>query len=152
LLHGTGEYQPSLVQLAQQLGLNGHVTFSTRSLSTSELPKLIKSAEIAVVPYRSGLFTDGILPTKMMEYAALGIPVIASHTPGIAAYFDESMVRFFAPGNVDELVGCIQTVQQHREQLTQMASNIVRFNDEHNWQQESQHYVNLINRLSMTAR
>jgi glycosyltransferase involved in cell wall biosynthesis len=150
-LHGTGEYQPALVQLAKDLGLNGHVTFSTRSLSTSELPQLIKTAHMAVVPYRSGVFTDGILPTKMMEYAALGVPVIAARTPGIAAYFDETMVSFFTPGSVDELAACIQRLLHQRETLAQMANQLARFTEEHSWQQESRHYVQLVQRLGGVA-
>jgi glycosyltransferase involved in cell wall biosynthesis len=120
-------------------------------LSTHELPQLIKSADMAVVPYRSGVFTDGILPTKMMEYAALGVPVIAARTPGIAAYFDESMVSFFTPGSVDELAASIQRLLHQRDTLAHMVDQLARFTEEHSWQQESSHYVQLVQRLGGAA-
>ena len=61
----------------------------------SQLPPLIAQADAGVVPNRNDLFTDTLLPTKLLEYVALDTPVIAARTRTIAAYFDDSMVRFF---------------------------------------------------------
>ena len=146
-LHGWGEYRQTLESLAYELGLQDHIQFSSTGILTSELPKLLKTADLAIVPYRSGVFTGGILPTKLMEYAALGIPVIASRTPAIAAYFDETMVQFFTPEDVDELASCILTLYRDRDRLADLARNIGKFNKCYNWNQVSAQYVNLVKRL-----
>lgn len=147
-LHGWGEYRQTLESLVDELGLGDHVRFSTSRVPTTELPKLLKTADLAIVPYRDGVFTGGIVPTKMMEYAALGIPVIAARTPGIAAYFEETSVQFFAPGDMDELAACILTLYSDRLRLANLARNIVKFNERFNWAKVSSDYVALVKRLN----
>lgn len=48
---------------------------------------LTNSADTGQVPYKRNIFTNGILPAKLMEYACLGIPTIAAHTSTISIYF-----------------------------------------------------------------
>lgn len=147
-IHGGGEHRQTLVNLAQELGLQDHVEFSTHFVPTSELPKLIKKADLGVVPYRDGVFTGGILPTKLMEYAALGIPAIAARTPAVAAYFDETTVLLFTPGDVEELAQCILTLYRDRSRLASLANNIAGFNRRYNWPDQRTIYLQLVNRSS----
>jgi glycosyltransferase involved in cell wall biosynthesis len=147
LLHGGGEYLPALESLASELGLQDYVQFSTHFIPTAELPALLQRADLAVVPYRNGVFSGEILPTKLMEYAALGIPAIASRTPAVAAYFDETNVQFFTPGDVDELAQCILTLYRDRTRLAELARNITGFNERYNWAKQRAVYLQLVDRL-----
>lgn len=146
-IHGGGEYRQALENLADELELNGHVQFSTRFVPTHELAKLIRQAHLGVVPYRDGVFTGGILPTKLMEYAALGIPSIAARTPAIAAHFDETMVEFFTPGATEELANCILKLYRDRTRLADLARNTAKFNERYNWPNQSTNYLHLVERL-----
>lgn len=150
VLHGNGEYLPTLEKMVGQLGLHDHVTISTDFVVTEELVVMIKEANVGIAPYRDGIFTGGILPTKMMEYAALGIPVIAARTPSIDAYFDETMVAFFAPEDVEGLANCILSLYNDRERLTQMSLGIQKFNQQHNWSKEKETYLSLVKKLGST--
>lgn len=147
-IHGTGEYASSLMELVAALQLEDYVHFSTRTLPSTELPKMIMSADVGIVPYRSDIFTDGILPTKLMEYAALGVPAIAARTPAIAAYFDETMVQFFTPGDVDDLARCIMTLYADRNRLVELTRNVDRFIQRYNWASVSANYVALVDSLN----
>lgn len=147
ILHGNGEAHNDLVKLADSLGISEQVKFSTKFVPVSDLPSLIAQADIGVVPYRRDIFTDGILPTKLMEYVAIGLPVIASRTPVIETYFDETMLHFFEPENVDSLASSILTLYQdsvHRESLVHESA---RFNQKYSWSTQAAHYVSLINQL-----
>jgi glycosyltransferase involved in cell wall biosynthesis len=147
-VHGGGDYQWALASLAEELGLQDHFQLDTSVVPTAELPRLLERADLAVVPYRNGIFTGGILPTKLMEYAALGIPAIAARTPAIAAYFDEASVQFFTPGDVDELANCILELYRDRSRLADMAHNTVKFIERYNWPGQRTHYLQLVDRLS----
>jgi glycosyltransferase involved in cell wall biosynthesis len=147
-IHGRGEFLGDLRRLAQELELGECVRFSTDYMPMEELPALIASANLALVPYRRDVFTDGILPTKLMEYAALGIPAIVARTPGISAYFDKTMVEFFTAEDVEELARCIQTLYHNRTRLDGLAHHIQKFNQRYNWASQKVEYVNLVKGLA----
>lgn len=148
IIHGRGDYLDELKTLVRQFKLDEHVQITTNFIPTEELPALIRSAHLGLVPYRNDVFTDGILPTKLLEYTRLGLPAIAARTSGISAYFDEDMVKFFAPENVEDLAKAIESVYFHREQLDELAHNLDRFNRIYNWDNQAVNYVNLIKNLS----
>lgn len=152
LLHGWGEYRETLMSLAADLQIQDRVDFSLKRLQSEELPALLKQAHLAVVPYRNGVFTGGILPTKLMEYAALGVPSIAARTPGISHYFEDDQVCFFTPENVDELAACILDLYRDRAQLDVLARNIARFPARYEWSRLSSDYVALVERVRSTSR
>jgi glycosyltransferase involved in cell wall biosynthesis len=147
-VHGGGEYRETLMKLTDELDLREHVHFSTRFVPTSELPQLIGTADVGVVPYRRDVFTDEILPTKLMEYAALGVPTIAARTPAIAAYFDKTMVQFFTPGDPDDLARCILTLYSDRKRLAQLVRGAEEFNQRYNWPAQRTEYVRLVDQLA----
>ena len=149
-IHGSGggDFREQLAQLARQRGIADQVRFSEKVVPMSELPELISTADVALVPNRRDIFTDGILPTKLLEYTAVGVPAIVARTPAIAAYFDDSMVQFFAPGDVEDLAQCIRTLYSDRRRLTELAQNTEKFNLQFNWQKVGAGYLALLQSLA----
>jgi glycosyltransferase involved in cell wall biosynthesis len=144
---GWGEYLDELLRLTNELGLEEHVCFE-KFMPVEELPARIVTADLAIVPYCNDVFTNELLPTKLMEYAALGVPAIASRTMGISAYFDETMVQFFTPGDPDDLARCILTLYSDRKRLTQLAQGIEKFNQRYNWPAQRIEYIHLVDQLA----
>jgi glycosyltransferase involved in cell wall biosynthesis len=147
-VHGRGDYLEVLRQLSDELKLGDHIKFSDQYLPIEQLPALISDANVGVVPYRRDVFTDGILPTKLMEYAAMGVPAIVARTPVIASYFDETMVEFFPAENVEELAKCIVSLYRDRQRLNELATNIQKFNSNYNWPKQKKGYIALVRELS----
>ena len=145
ILHGGGAYRRQVLEpLVDELGLQDHVLFSSDYVPTPELPRLLRKADLAIVPYRNGVFTGGILPTKLMEYAALGIPSIAARTPAISTYFDETMVQFFTPDDVGGLAQCILELHRDRDHLAKLAKGINEFDEYYNWSSLKVQYADLV--------
>lgn len=146
-IHGWGDYSQKLVDLTEELGLKDHVRFSSHSLLTSELPQLIRQADVCLVPYRDDIFTDGILPTKLMEYSSLGMPVISSHTSAIARYFDDTMVQFVEPGNAEDIARRIYDLYRDPARVSELALGCQKFNLRYNWSKIGTDYVGLVERI-----
>jgi len=144
---GTGDHIDTLMQMVQELDLGNHVTIYRGIRPAEELPEIIRTADVGIVPYRNDIFTDGLLPTKLMEYAALGLPAIAARTTAIEAYFGDTMVELFEPGNVDDLARCIRRLYENPERLAKLAQGSERFNQRYNWARIGAEYVALVERL-----
>src|SRR5262245_29012432 len=52
----------------------------------STLPSYIREFDVGVVPYRQSDYTDNVYPTKLNEYLAMGIPVVATDLPEIRRF------------------------------------------------------------------
>ena len=147
-LVGGGDYQESLVELAEELKLkNGYVKF-IKTVPVEKLPNLIAAADVAVVPYRNDPFADTLLPTKLMEYAAMGLPAIVARTTAISIYFDDSMVKFFKPGDVEDLARCIIELHDDTIQRMELSKGIRQFNERYNWEKQSNAYVQVVDKLA----
>jgi glycosyltransferase involved in cell wall biosynthesis len=142
-LIGYGDFLPQMKSLVKNLDLEQNVTF-VDSILAEELPQAIKSCHVGVVPYRNDVFTDGLLPTKLLEYAALGMPAIASRTTTIESYFGDANVEFCEPENVEDLARCIRLLYRNSDRLTELALGSQKFNQRYNWKKTSELYVNLV--------
>lgn len=125
---GSGETTEDLFEQRRQLDLEEPVTILTTPVDVLQLIEMIRRADIGVVPNRNDVFTDGILPTKLMEYVALGVPVIAARTTAIASYFDADMVEYFAPGDAAGLADAIIALRSDPDRRRQLAENADAFN------------------------
>jgi len=151
MLQGVGEYYIEMTRLVDELGLQKHVTINNFAIPVYDLPGLIDQADMGVVPNRNDLFTGDLLPTKMLEYIALGKPVIAAKTRVISHYFNDTMVQFFQPGDPTSLSEKIVYAYQHWDEIIEQKKNFHQFTDQYNWELISQKYVELVSSLSDRA-
>lgn len=145
---GDGDDLPGLVDLSRELGLCDCVSFSKGLVPMEELVPIILEADVGVVPILYDEFTRHMLPVKLLEYVALGKPVICSRTETIEAYFDDSMVQYCQPGNAEQLAEQIRILYKNPDKREQLAANAERFNREYNWERQKQLYYQLIDDLS----
>ena len=143
---GWGEEKSALIQLTQELELGDHVAI-VKGRPAEELPEIIRAAHVGIVPYRNDVFTDGLLPTKLMEYGAMGLPCIAARTTAIQAYFSDTMVEFFEPGNIEDLARCICMLYNSPGRLKELAEGSNTFNQRYNWTRIGAEYAALVERL-----
>jgi len=143
---GDGAGMARLRSLAQELNLNSCVKFIP-AVPVEKLPPMLCEAAVGIIPYAADTFTHCVLPTKLLEYAALGIPAIVSRLRAIEAYFDDEMVGYFEPGNETELADRILNVYRHPEIAARLASNAVKFTEKYNWQQHREIYFRLVDSL-----
>lgn len=150
-LIGFGEYLPQLTHMITDLQLQEYVTVEKLYLA-EQLPELIRSCDLGIVPYRNDVFTDGLVPTKLMEYAALGIPAVAARTTAIQAYFKDTMTLFFEPNNLNDLVSCILDLYKNPDQLAELSRGCEKFNQRHNWAKVGAEYAALIEGLRQSRQ
>jgi glycosyltransferase involved in cell wall biosynthesis len=143
---GKGEELPAISKLIDDLCMQKYVSIK-EWLPLEEFIPLILDSDVGVVPILDDSFTRYALPVKLLEYVALGIPVICSRTEAIQAYFDDTMVQFFTPGSVAGLAENICILHKNPCQREQLIKNADRFNQEHSWEQQKQSYFRMMDEL-----
>jgi glycosyltransferase involved in cell wall biosynthesis len=82
--------------------------------------EIVASSDLGVVPKRKDSFGNEAFSTKIMEFMAMNVPVVASRTLIDEHYFTEEMVQFFDSGNAEDLADRILYLIQnpgHRSAL-----------------------------------
>ena len=126
-----------VMRKVQDLGIDGSVLhLGARRLD--QLAAEIERCDIGVVPNQLNHFTEINTPTRIFEYLALGKPVIAPSTRGIADYFDKDALLYFAPGNVEDLAKQFQYAALHRRELSAIAQRGQTVYARHTWREEKQ--------------
>ena len=120
-----GKYDPSCREMLDRrvvdLGIEDQVVFhGMRSLE--EINEIIKDSDIGVVPYLSDEFMNLALSTKTFEYAATGLPVVASRTEALTSLFNDECIQYFQPGDetdmAEKIVQLCQDPQRRKQQST----------------------------------
>ena len=112
------------------------------------LPEVLKEASIGIVPTKADLFSGEALSMKALEYMALGIPVVVSQTPVHRYYYDDSMVKFFAPGNSEDLARVVVELHRDESARRRLAENAKGFIETHGWKAERERYYDIVDRLT----
>jgi len=71
----------------------------------SELPAVLREADVGLIPYAVNKLTESIFPMKVYEYLAAGLPVIATELPSLDRV--EGVVRV---GSCEEAAAVLDTV------------------------------------------
>jgi glycosyltransferase involved in cell wall biosynthesis len=98
------------------------------------------------VPNHQNPFNEQLLPTKLMEYAALGMPTIVSRTGLIQSYFADDMVRYVTPACVDDLRRALIELASDPGARCRLGRNIQRFSRDHTWSQNKEQLFCAIDR------
>lgn len=143
---GEGDYLASVREQVARLNLASRVDFEP-PLPLERLPVRLRRAALGLVPNRATSATRLMLPVKLLEYAMLGIPVVAARLHTIEHYFGGGAVKFFEPGNPAELADAIEELYQHpehREELVRRARRVIEWLS---WANERKRYCQEIDSL-----
>lgn len=145
-IYGDGNMKADLQALTESLGLARAVRFFP-PIPVREVAQKMADADLGVVPKRADSFGNEAYSTKIMEFMALGVPVVASSTRVDRFYFDDSVVKFFESGNVDALAAAMIEVLQNREGTRQRVARAAAYAATHSWDTRKADYLKLVDTL-----
>lgn len=146
-IYGSGPAKEELLALIRQLGIEGRVKMPPpRPLK--EIAHIMETADLGVVPKRNDSFGNEAFSTKIFEFMAMGVPVIASETQVDRYYFDDSVVRFFQSGDEDDLARCMIDLIQHPEKRRTLVDNASEFIAKNDWAVKKHEYMELVGSLT----
>jgi glycosyltransferase involved in cell wall biosynthesis len=144
---GDGEHEEVLRALVRDRGMEDTVKFHGRR-PLDEIPEHLRRADVGIVANRQDTFTAIVLPTKLMEYVAAGIPAAVARLPAVEAYFDDASVQFFKPGDPDDLARALSELLDDPVRARQMAGRARERLAKHSWETMRQNYVEAVEALA----
>jgi glycosyltransferase involved in cell wall biosynthesis len=146
-IFGDGDDLPHLIDLTKELDLADHVSIHRGFVPMEDLVPIILEADVGIVPILYDDFTKYMLPGKLLEYIALGIPVVSSRTGTIEAYFSDAMLQYVQPGNADDLAQKILEIYQNPAKRARLVANANKFNRDLGWDQQKKMYYRMVDTL-----
>lgn len=140
-LWGQADYQDVLSSRCKKLGAEKRIFFHG-SVPIEALCGVLAEMDLGLIPNRKSAATDLMLPVKLMEYIALGIPVVAPKLKAIEYYFTDEMVSFFEPENVDAMSEAIFKIYQNGSRGKSQSEKAKGFLDQYGWEKQSQDFIN----------
>ena len=151
-IYGTGDALPAIEQQVRANGLDGTVTIVPRFLRQDEVLRAIHGASVGVAANLRTRLNRFALPTKLLEYAAIGIPAAASDLPTIRGHFSDDEVWFFEPGDAAALARVLERAAADPEGASRRAEAARRRYESYRWHHSANVYTELLARLARTRR
>ena len=145
-IYGEGNMLPKLIALSRELNLTECVRFFD-PVGLREVARIMADADLGVVPKRADSFGNEAYSTKIMEFMAVGVPVVISRTKIDQFYFDSTVAQFFESGNVEELADALIEVLNNDSKRASMIANGSAYAAANAWSSRKEAYLRIVDGL-----
>ena len=145
---GEGDFARELGEMIVTLGLHEMVQFDNKIYPLQEIPRMLDGFNLGLVPVEVNSITNFALPLKLLEYTALGIPVVTVKSTAISYYFGDDDCLFYQPGNAKSLPALLDRLVESPELLHQYRERAVMLREKFLWVHEKNRYIALLQELS----
>jgi len=129
---------PNLLDQAEQLVLDrfSNIVF-VGSQRYADLPDIMRSFDVCMVPHLMTPFTESLNPIKLWEYLAAGKPVVSTNVAGFRDFMD----MLFVSDNVDEFILALSTALTADKANPTSRQAIAK---QHSWERRLSDVVNVL--------
>jgi glycosyltransferase involved in cell wall biosynthesis len=133
LILGEGDALQTVEHLARRLGVDDRIEFSRAYVSNDDALRRIAVASCGIIPNRRSRLNRFALSSKLLEYVALGVPVVVARLETLSAHFGPEEVTFFEPDDSESLAAAIAWVAQHPADAREKAKRAQRRAEAYSW-------------------
>jgi glycosyltransferase involved in cell wall biosynthesis len=145
-IYGDGKELDALLKLIKELNL-GEKVFYKGLVPLEEIAQVMANTDLGIVPKRALSFGNEAFSTKIPEFMAMGIPVLASDTMIDRYYFNDSQIMFFKSDDVDDLASKMESLINDKDLRKSLVENSGAYIAENNWDVKRNEYFELIRSL-----
>lgn len=149
-VYGDGPFRPDVEDAIARTGTADRVRLHGR-VPIDELPGLLAGSDIGLVPSRPEPYLELSLSTKLLEYAAMGVPTIASDLATFRAHFSDAAIRYVPGGDTAALAGAIRELAADPARAAAMGETARREAARYAWEEQAARYVGIVERLVANA-
>ena len=145
-IYGDGPYRPHLEAAVARTGTADRVHLNG-PVPIDELPALIAAADVGVIPSLPEPYMQYSLSTKLLEYAAMGVPIVASDLRTIRAHFTGDAIHYVPGGDPDALAAGLRAVAADPVATARLGAEAHRQEAQYEWADQARRYVAIVDGL-----
>jgi glycosyltransferase involved in cell wall biosynthesis len=145
-IFGDGPERARLDAMVADLGLGDRVTIGA-GVALERVAEAMRTVDLGIEPKRKQSFGNEALSTKIFEFMAMGVPVLASDTRINRLYFGDGLVEFFTSDDVDGLANGIVRLLQDAAARSRLSERGLDYIKSNNWNVKKDEYLDLVDRL-----
>ena len=145
-VYGDGPYRAAIEAAIARHALDDRVHLHGR-VSIERLPALLGEADAGLVPSLPEPYLQYSLSTKLLEYVALGIPVIASDLATFRSHFTDAAICFVPAGDASALADAIIGLSHEPDAAARRAAEARRQAAAYAWPEQAQRYLSVVEAL-----
>lgn len=151
-IYGRGPERKKLELMVTDLGLDNRV-FIKGLIPIEQIANVMANADLGIVPKRDDPFGGQAFSTKILEFMSLGVPLIAAETKIDRLYFNDSVLKFFKPEDVNDLAQSMLLLRSDKAMRDRLRENAQRFvQNNYSWERKKQEYIDLVKSLIKDKR
>jgi len=112
-----------------------------------DLPQLLSDADIGLVPSLPEPYLEYSLSTKLLEYAAMGVPTIASDLATFRHHFTQEALCLVPGGDAEALARAVEVLVDDPERAVAMGLEARRQAAAYDWEVQKARYLAIVDRL-----
>lgn len=145
-IYGEGSARTEIEGLIKDLQVSDQVSLNA-PLPLRQIAAVMANADLGIVPKRNDSFGGEAFSTKILEFMALGVPLVVADTKIDRYYFDDSLVRFFRAGDEKDLARVMVESYYNRAFSGQLAARGLKYAEENSWSRKKDRYLAIVKRL-----
>ena len=145
-VYGDGPWRPQIEAAIQRTGTGDRVHLHGR-VAMDDLPRLLAAADIGLVPSLPEPYLEYSLSTKLLEYAAMGVPTIASDLATFRHHFTDAALSFVPGGDPEALARGVEALVDDPERTVGMGEEARRQAAAYDWDVQRGRYLEIVDRL-----
>jgi len=145
---GEGDFSATLADLIVSLNLQEMVCFEPKSRPFHEIPDIIADTHLGLAPLEISSITNYALPLKLVEYIALGLPVLTVRNEAIGYYFGEDDCMFYKSEDPESLRAALDNLAENPALLAHYRKRSLELRGKFLWSTEKAKYACLLKELA----
>jgi glycosyltransferase involved in cell wall biosynthesis len=149
-VYGGGPWRPQVEAAIARTGTGDRVQLHGR-VAMDDLPRILAAADVGLVPSLPEPYLEYSLSTKLLEYAAMGVPTIASDLATFRQHFTDAALSFVPGGDPEALARAVEALVDDPERTVTMGQEARRQATAYDWEVQKARYLEIVDRL-ITSR
>ncbi|HEX2766188.1 MAG TPA: glycosyltransferase family 4 protein [Candidatus Limnocylindria bacterium] len=145
-VYGDGPWRPQIEAAIARTRTGERVTLHGR-VSMDDLPRLLADADIGLVPSLDEPYLHLSLSTKLLEYAAMGVPTVATDLRTFRHHFTDAALRYVPGGDPAALARAVEDLAADPAGTVAMGLEAQRQAAAYDWSVQKARYLEIVDRL-----